>query len=55
MTNNNLMLHISELLIGLVDVLTVLLPVLIAIAFMTIIERKQLAAHQSRVGPNTVG
>jgi len=33
----------------------VLLPMLLAIAFMTILERKQLAAHQRRVGPNSVG
>jgi NADH:ubiquinone oxidoreductase subunit H len=33
----------------------VLLPVLLAVAFMTIIERKQLAAMQRRVGPNSVG
>jgi NADH-ubiquinone oxidoreductase chain 1 len=39
----------------LLEVLTVLVPVLLAIAFMTIIERKQLAAMQRRVGPNTVG
>jgi NADH:ubiquinone oxidoreductase subunit H len=38
-----------------VNVLVVLLPVLLAVAFMTIIERKQLAAMQRRVGPNTVG
>lgn len=37
------------------EILTVILPVLLAVAFMTIIERKQLAAHQRRVGPNTVG
>jgi len=37
------------------DVLIVILPVLLAIAFMTLIERKQLAAMQRRVGPNTVG
>jgi NADH-ubiquinone oxidoreductase chain 1 len=55
MINNNFMSNISELLLGLADVLTILLPVLIAVAFMTIIERKQLAAHQRRVGPNTVG
>lgn len=28
---------------------------LLAVAFMTIIERKQLAAHQRRVGPTDVG
>ena len=27
------------------------MPVLLSVAFMTIIERKQLAAHQRRVGP----
>ena len=36
---------------SLFDVLGVLVPVLLAVAFMTIIERKQLAAHQRRVGP----
>jgi len=45
------MSNISELLFGLLDVLTILLPVLISVAFMTIIERKQLAALQRRVGP----
>ena len=39
----------------LLEVITVIVPVLLAIAFMTIIERKQLAAMQRRVGPNTVG
>ena len=38
-----------------VNVLLIILPVLLAVAFMTIIERKQLAAMQRRVGPNTVG
>lgn len=37
------------------DVLFVLLPALMSVAFMTIIERKQLAAHQRRVGPNVTG
>lgn len=40
---------------NLLEVLLVLVPILLAIAFMTIIERKQLAAHQRRVGPNLVG
>lgn len=55
MLNNNLILTILNLLINLIDVLVVLLPVLLSVAFMTIIERKQLAAHQRRVGPNTTG
>src|SRR6202041_2169495 len=53
MINNNL--TIFNLIINLIDVLIVLLPVLLSVAFMTIIERKQLAAMQRRVGPNTVG
>ena len=53
--NNNLINTILEILINLIDVLVILLPVLLAVAFMTIIERKQLAAHQRRVGPNYVG
>lgn len=44
-----------NVLISLADVLVVILPVLLSVAFMTIIERKQLAAHQRRVGPNSVG
>ena len=39
----------------LLEVIVVIVPVLLAVAFMTIIERKQLAAMQRRVGPNTVG
>jgi NADH-ubiquinone oxidoreductase chain 1 len=51
----NFKLTIINLLINLIDVLIVLLPVLLAVAFMTIVERKQLAAMQRRVGPNSVG
>ena len=45
MLNNNLLLTIINILINLIDVLVVVVPVLLAVAFMTIIERKQLAAH----------
>ena len=48
-------LPIYNLIFNLIDVLCVILPILLAVAFMTIIERKQLAAHQRRVGPNIVG
>nr|YP_010988393.1 NADH dehydrogenase subunit 1 [Tylopilus brunneirubens]WOR75480.1 NADH dehydrogenase subunit 1 [Tylopilus brunneirubens] len=51
----NYLLTIINILINLIDVLTVILPVLLSVAFMTIIERKQLAAHQRRVGPTVVG
>jgi NADH-ubiquinone oxidoreductase chain 1 len=55
MLNDKIFFNISNLLIDLIDVLFVLLPVLLCVAFMTIIERKQLASFQRRVGPNTVG
>jgi NADH-ubiquinone oxidoreductase chain 1 len=42
-------------LLSLADVLCVIVPMLLAVAFMTIIERKILAATQRRVGPDTVG
>jgi len=52
---NNYFLTIVNVLINLIDVLAVILPMLLSVAFMTIIERKQLAAHQRRVGPTVVG
>ena len=55
MININFFNSIFDLLFSLLDVLAIILPVLLAIAFMTILERKQLAAHQRRVGPDTVG
>jgi NADH-ubiquinone oxidoreductase chain 1 len=43
------------LIFNLLEVLIVLVPILLRVAFMTIIERKVLAAIQRRVGPNKVG
>lgn len=43
------------MLLSLVQVLVVIVPVLVSVAFMTVVERKVLAAIQRRVGPNTVG
>jgi NADH-ubiquinone oxidoreductase chain 1 len=45
----------TQILISILEILSMILPILLSVAFMTIIERKQLAAHQRRVGPNTVG
>lgn len=39
----------------LLDTLAILVPVLLAVAFRTILERKVRAATQRRVGPNAVG
>jgi NADH-ubiquinone oxidoreductase chain 1 len=55
MINISFFSSISNLLFSLIDVLFIIVPILMAIAFMTILERKQLAAHQRRVGPDTVG
>ena len=41
--------------LNLLEVLVVLVPMLLAVAFVTIVERKMLAATQRRVGPNVVG
>lgn len=40
---------------SLIEVLVVLVPILLSVAFMTVIERKVMAAMQRRVGPNMVG
>jgi len=37
------------------NILSVILPILLSVAFMTIIERKMLAAMQRRLGPTDVG
>jgi len=53
---NEMIIFLSNYVIEpLYQVLSVLIPMLLAVAFMTIIERKQLAAHQRRVGPTEVG
>lgn len=43
------------LLYNLLEILIVLVPILLAVAFMTIIERKVIGSMQRRVGPNIVG
>jgi len=43
------------ILFNLLEVLIVLVPILLAVAFMTIIERKVMGSMQRRVGPNKVG
>ena len=42
-------------LLNFLNILCVLLPILLSVAFMSIIERKILAATQRRVGPTEVG
>jgi len=42
-------------LISIVEVLLVIVPVLLTVAFVTIAERKTMASMQRRLGPNIVG
>ncbi len=42
-------------LLSLLEVLLLLLPILIAVAFVTVAERKTMASMQRRLGPNHVG
>jgi NADH:ubiquinone oxidoreductase subunit H len=37
------------------SVLIIIVPILLAVAFITLAERKTLGAIQRRIGPNTVG
>src|SRR5262244_3295445 len=43
------------LVILVVEVLLIVVPLLIAVAYLTLAERKVLAAAQLRMGPNVVG
>jgi NADH:ubiquinone oxidoreductase subunit H len=48
------MLNIQSL-IAIVEVLLVIVPALLSVAFVTIAERKTMASMQRRLGPNIVG
>jgi NADH:ubiquinone oxidoreductase subunit H len=41
--------------INILEILIVLVPILMTVAFVTIAERKVMAAMQRRCGPNAVG
>ena len=41
--------------ISISEVLLVLVPTLLAIAYVTVAERKTMASMQRRLGPNAVG
>src|SRR5881398_723574 len=48
------MLNIQSL-IAVIEVLLVVVPALLSVAFITIAERKTMASMQRRLGPNIVG
>jgi len=43
------------ILISIIEVLVLIVPVLLTVAFVTIAERKTMASMQRRLGPNIVG
>jgi NADH-ubiquinone oxidoreductase chain 1 len=45
----------SSTFISIIEVLMVLLPALLSVAYVTVAERKTMASMQRRVGPNFVG
>ena len=49
------LMYYSPLTISILEVLTVVLPVLLIVAFVTVAERKTMASMQRRLGPNIVG
>lgn len=44
-----------QILYNLLEILIVVVPILLAVAFITIIERKVMGSMQRRIGPNVVG
>src|SRR5436309_12748868 len=48
------MLYLPTL-ISILEVLLVIVPVLLAVAYVTVAERKTMASMQRRLGPNIVG
>lgn len=47
--------QILSLIVYIINIITLLVPILIAIAFLTLVERKILGYIQLRKGPNVVG
>ena len=45
----------TPILISIIEVLIVIVPVLLTVAFVTVAERKTMASMQRRLGPNIVG
>ena len=43
------------MLLEITKILIVLLPMLLSVAFLTLVERKLLASMQNRLGPNLIG
>jgi len=48
-------MYYSQTIISIIEVLMVLVPALLAVAYVTVAERKTMASMQRRLGPNVVG
>src|SRR5689334_9175552 len=48
-------MYYSPTIISLIEVVLVLVPALVGIAYVTIAERKTMASMQRRLGPNLIG
>ncbi|MCL6362628.1 hypothetical protein EXT49_21775 [Pectobacterium polaris] len=48
------MLYLNTV-ISILEVVIIVVPVLLSVAFVTVAERKTMASMQRRLGPNAVG
>ena len=48
-------MYYSPTIISLIEVVLVLVPALVGVAYVTIAERKTMGSMQRRLGPNVVG
>ena len=49
------MFYLPSTIISIVEVLLVIVPALLSVAYVTVAERKTMASMQRRLGPNAVG
>ena len=49
------MFYLPPTLISIIEVLLVIIPALLSVAYVTVAERKTMASMQRRLGPNAVG
>jgi NADH-ubiquinone oxidoreductase chain 1 len=45
----------SQIIYSIIEILTILVPILLRVAYITVIERKVIGSIQRRIGPNIVG
>ena len=49
------MFYLPSTVVSIIEVLLVIVPALLSIAYVTVAERKTMASMQRRLGPNSVG